>query len=165
MAPPFCTPTATLFGMLGSTLATALSNFGAAYGTAKAGLAIASCGVMRPDLVMRSIIPAVMAGILGVYGLIVGVIICSQIRTDYSLYQGYCHLAAGLISGFSCAASGFTIGVAGDAGIRGTAQQSKLFVASMLILIFGEALAIYGIIVSLVLISSPSANNLCVLIK
>lgn len=32
-------------------------------------------GVMRPDLVMRSIIPVIMAGILGIYGLIISIVI------------------------------------------------------------------------------------------
>ena len=51
---------------------------GAAYGTAvvMAGvLAVASMGVMRHELVMKSIVPAVMAGVLGIYGLIIAVII------------------------------------------------------------------------------------------
>ena len=49
--------------------------FGAAYGTAKAGVGIASMGVLRPELVMKSIVPIVMAGVLGIYGLIISVII------------------------------------------------------------------------------------------
>ena len=32
-------------------------------------------GVMRPDMVIKSIVPVVMAGILGIYGLIIAVII------------------------------------------------------------------------------------------
>ena len=52
-----------------------LTGFGAAYGTAKSGVGIASMGVMRPELVMKSIIPVVMAGVLGIYGLIIAVII------------------------------------------------------------------------------------------
>ena len=50
-------------------------DIGAAYGTAKSGVGIASMGVMNPQLVMRNIIPVVMAGVLGIYGLIVAVII------------------------------------------------------------------------------------------
>jgi V-type H+-transporting ATPase proteolipid subunit len=49
--------------------------FGAAYGTAKSGVGISSMGVSKPDLVMRSIIPVVMAGVVGIYGLIIAVII------------------------------------------------------------------------------------------
>ena len=48
---------------------------GAAYGTAKSGVGIASMGVMNPGIVMKNIIPVVMAGVLGIYGLIVAVII------------------------------------------------------------------------------------------
>lgn len=51
------------------------AGFGAAYGTAKSGVGIASMGVMRPELVMKSIVPVVMAGVLGIYGLIIAVII------------------------------------------------------------------------------------------
>ena len=35
-------------------------------------------GIMKPDLVMRSIIPVVMAGVLGIYGLIISVIVGSS---------------------------------------------------------------------------------------
>jgi ATP synthase proteolipid subunit len=62
------------------------TDIGAAYGTAKSGVGISSMGVMNPGLVMRCIIPVVMAGVLGIYGLIVAVIIqgsstlCQQIR-------------------------------------------------------------------------------------
>ncbi|KAL0834272.1 hypothetical protein Bca101_086161 [Brassica carinata] len=41
---------------------------GAAYGTAKSGVGVPSMGVMRPELVMKSIVPVVMAGVLGIYG-------------------------------------------------------------------------------------------------
>jgi V-type H+-transporting ATPase 16kDa proteolipid subunit len=32
-------------------------------------------GVLKPDLIMKSVIPVVMAGILGIYGMIVAVIL------------------------------------------------------------------------------------------
>jgi len=51
------------------------AGMGASYGTAKSGVGIASMGVMRPELVMKSIVPVVMAGVLGIYGLIIAVII------------------------------------------------------------------------------------------
>jgi ATP synthase proteolipid subunit len=51
---------------------------GAAYGTAKSGVGVAAMGVMKPDLVMRSIIPVVMAGVIGIYGLIIAVILATN---------------------------------------------------------------------------------------
>ena len=46
---------------------------------------------MRPDLVMRSIIPVVMAGVLGIYGLITAVIINGKLdkANEISAYTGY----------------------------------------------------------------------------
>jgi ATP synthase proteolipid subunit len=32
-------------------------------------------GVMRPDLVMKSVVPVIMAGIIAIYGLVVGVLV------------------------------------------------------------------------------------------
>ena len=45
--------------------------FGAAYGTAKSGVGIASMGVLRPDLIIKNVVPVIMAGIIGIYGLVV----------------------------------------------------------------------------------------------
>lgn len=50
-------------------------DLGAAYGTAKSGVGICSMGVLKPDLIFKSIVPIIMAGILGIYGLIVAVIL------------------------------------------------------------------------------------------
>lgn len=62
------------------------TDMGAAYGTAKSGVGVASMGIMRPELVMKSIVPVVMAGVLGIYGLIIAVIIGQGI--EYKNYSG-----------------------------------------------------------------------------
>ena len=54
------------------------ANLGAAYGSAKAGVGICSMGVLEPELIMKSVVPVVMAGILGIYGMIVAVIIVQK---------------------------------------------------------------------------------------
>merc|ERR1711900_147848 len=43
------------------------------------------------------------------------------------------------------------IGIAGDMGVRSYMQQSRIFVGMVLILIFGEVLGLYGLIVALIL--------------
>ena len=53
-------------------------DLGAAYGTAKSGVGIASMGVLKPELIFKSIVPIIMAGILGIYGLIISVILSSK---------------------------------------------------------------------------------------
>lgn len=144
------------FGVLGAASAIVFSSLGAAYGTAKSGTGIAAMAVMRPELIMKSIIPVVMAGIIAIYGLVVAAIIANSIgeggkETGYSLFKGFLHLGAGLSVGLSGLAAGFAIGIVGDAGVRGTAQQPRLFVGMILILIFAEVLGLYGLIVALVL--------------
>ena len=65
----------TFFGFMGVTASLVFCNIGASYGTAKSGVGICSIGVYRPELIFRSLIPIIMAGILGIYGLIVSVIL------------------------------------------------------------------------------------------
>eukprot|EP00470_Lotharella_oceanica_P003953 CAMPEP_0170173830 /NCGR_PEP_ID=MMETSP0040_2-20121228/7092_1 /TAXON_ID=641309 /ORGANISM="Lotharella oceanica, Strain CCMP622" /LENGTH=141 /DNA_ID=CAMNT_0010415195 /DNA_START=176 /DNA_END=601 /DNA_ORIENTATION=+ len=134
------------------------ANMGAAYGTAKSGVGIASLGTLKPELVMKNIIPVVMAGVLGIYGLIVAVILTQNVaKSDYSHYDGYAHLTAGLCCGLSGLAAGFAIGIVGDAGVRAVGQEPNLFVGLILILIFAEALGLYGLIVALILSQSSQA--------
>ena len=70
---------------------------------------------------------------------------------NYTTNRSFLQLGAGLSVGFSGLAAGFAIGIVGDAGVRGTAQQPRLFVGMILILIFAEVLGLYGLIVALVL--------------
>merc|ERR1712100_254899 len=117
---------------------------GAAYGTAKSGVGVSAMGVMHPDLVMKSMI---------------AVIIGSGISADsYTSFDGFAHLGAGLSVGLSGLAAGIAIGIVGDAGVRATAQQPKLFVGMILILIFSEALGLYGLIVALIVQTKASSS-------
>ena len=75
----------------------------------------------------------------------------------------------------------FAIGIVGDAGVRGSAQQPRLFVGMILILIFAEVLGecltsnvpngfrslltrvsgLYGLIVALLMNSKANQNIKC----
>ncbi|KAJ6004870.1 vacuolar ATP synthase 16 kDa proteolipid subunit [Penicillium herquei] len=125
--------------------------FGAAYGTAKAGVGVCSMGVLRPDLIVKNIVPVVMAGIIAIYGLVVSVLVANDLQQSLALYTGLIQLGAGLSVGLAGLAAGFAIGIVGDAGVRGTAQQPRLYVGMILILIFAEVLGLYGLIVALLM--------------
>ena len=130
------------------------ANLGAAYGTYKSGVGICHLGIFRPDKFIKSVIPVVMAEIiLGIYGLIVPVILNQKINigNNYTKQKAYNHLAAGLCFGLSSLGAGFAIGTGGYVGLRALGQQDKIFAGMMLILIFAEALELYGLIVSLIL--------------
>jgi len=154
MATPESPMYSPFFGVMGATSAMVFSAMGAAYGTAKSGTGIAAMAVMRPEAIMKSIIPVVMAGIIAIYGVVVAVLIAGQLAPAgkaYTLYMGFVHLGAGLSVGLSGLAAGYAIGIVGDAGVRGTAQQPRLFVGMILILIFAEVLGLYGLIVAIYL--------------
>merc|ERR1712070_1139972 len=104
--------TAPFFGFIGAAAALVFSSMGAAYGTAKSGVGIAA---------------VVMAGVLGIYGFIISVLIAQKVApTDYKMFDGYAHLASGLACGLSGLSAGMAIGVVGDSGVRANAQQPKL---------------------------------------
>jgi V-type H+-transporting ATPase 16kDa proteolipid subunit len=104
-----------------------LSAWGSAWGTWRAGLGVCHMGIDHPAGIIKNIVPIVMAGVLGIYGLIVAVIITQSISqplnsgyaNTYSTFNGYTHFAAGLCCGLSCLAAGGTIGILGDVGCRG----------------------------------------------
>ena len=146
--------TAYFFCYIWIAAALVFANLGAAYGTAKSGVGICSMGVLKPDKIIKSVIPVIMAGILGIYGLIVAVILNQRISGVYQAKSGYKHLASGLCCGLSSLGAGIAIGIGGDAGVRALGQTDKIFVGMMLILIFAEALGLYGLIVSLILSSA-----------
>ena len=73
-----------------------------------------------------------MAGVLGIYGLIVAIIISGGVSSpknagnQYSQFTGWAHLAAGLCCGFSCLAAGYATGLAGEFGIKSTGLRAEL---------------------------------------
>ncbi|GAA6054623.1 hypothetical protein JCM3770_002908 [Rhodotorula araucariae] len=158
-----CPIYAPFFGAMGCTAAIVFTCLGASYGTAKSGVGIAAMGVLRPDLMMKCIIPVVMAGIIAIYGLVVSVLISGGLESPMALYSGFIQLGAGLSVGLAGLSAGFAIGIVGDAGVRGVAQQGRVFVGMVLcaslqsavfvanILIFAEVLGLYGLIVALIL--------------
>ena len=154
---PFCynnDPVAyTFFGWAGCAFALVMANVGAAYGTAKSGIGIGSMSVTRPNLVYKSLISVVMAGILGIYGLIVSVILSGKvlIANTYGPYQGFRQLASGMSCGLSAMASGYAIGVAGEHAVRTNAINEEFYVGMILILIFAEAIGLFGLIISIIL--------------
>eukprot|EP00541_Cyclophora_tenuis_P011818 CAMPEP_0116552982 /NCGR_PEP_ID=MMETSP0397-20121206/6793_1 /TAXON_ID=216820 /ORGANISM="Cyclophora tenuis, Strain ECT3854" /LENGTH=203 /DNA_ID=CAMNT_0004078001 /DNA_START=53 /DNA_END=664 /DNA_ORIENTATION=+ len=119
-----CPAIAPFFGYMGVAISVIFSNVGAAYGTAKAGVGIMISGISSPELVWRNLIPIIMAGVNGIYGLITAIILIGSMTKPtattnaYSLYTGFGHFAAGCCCGLTAMGSGMAIGLAGDASVR-----------------------------------------------
>jgi len=110
----------------------------------------AHLGVHRPERLLRGTTPVIMSELLAIYGFVVGLIIALGLDpARYTTFAGYLDFAAGCTVGLGCFASGLAIGTIGDAGNRVYAKEPRIFVAMVLMLIFSEALGLYGLIVSL----------------
>lgn len=103
------------------------------WGTWKSGVSLLNTGIQHPGSVMKNVIPIVMAGVIGIYGLIVAVILAGNIPAPtvgtgeniYSVFTGMAHLCAGLCCGLSGLAAGGCIGIIGDYGVRSVGYRSS----------------------------------------
>ena len=68
----------TFWGYIGIACALCFANIGAAYGTAKSGVGILTMGISKPEIIIKSVIPVIMAGILNLW-----TNCCSYIKTEY----------------------------------------------------------------------------------
>ena len=160
---------------MGAVAAIVFANFGASYGMAKSGVGIMAAGVLRPDNMIKSLTPTIMAGrkhakyyhsanitgILSIYGLVVAIQVSQSVYNVNGIPLGvsFLHLSAGLSVGLSSLAAGFAIGIVGDAGVRAFAQQPRLFVGMILIMIFAEVLGLYGMLIGLLLLSKNTGSE------
>mmetsp|Transcript_20313 Transcript_20313/g.46080 ORF Transcript_20313/g.46080 Transcript_20313/m.46080 type:complete len:127 (-) Transcript_20313:701-1081(-) len=94
-----CPSWAVSIGYLGVSAAVVFSNWGSAWGTWKSGVSLCHTGIRHPGSIMKNVIPIVMAGVIGIYGLIVAVILAQSIskpsvdrENQYSLYTAFAHV-------------------------------------------------------------------------
>lgn len=146
-----CSPYNSALSSLGIAIGMSVACLGSAYGTARAGKGVLFAGQISPNSVMKNSLPVIMAGILGIYGLITGIAIQTTMTEIMPFFQSASHFAAGISTGVSALAAGLTIGIAGDSAVRAVARLPQLYVVMLLILVFGEALSLYGVIISLIL--------------
>lgn len=161
----YCPLSAVFFGFIGAMLALVFSNMGAAYGTWKSGIGLAKLSLMTMKdntQVARAMLPVIMAGVSGIYGLIIAVIIANNIKQEgrHSIFNGYAQFNAGLVCGLSNLASGLAVGLAGEPGVVSSAREPKLYVGMVLVWSFASALGLYGLIVGLIM-ASVDGNSLC----
>jgi V-type H+-transporting ATPase proteolipid subunit len=147
-----CPAWSPFFGFAGIFIGVVFACAGSAFGTAKCGIGLASASLINKSVIVRGLIAPIMAGIIGIYGLVFAIVILDSIRnTGYHVLKAYAHFGGGISVGFTGLSAGLTIGIAGQIGIIAFAQKPELFVGLTLVLIFGEVLGIYGMVISLVL--------------
>eukprot|EP01125_Pyxidicula_operculata_P002993 TRINITY_DN1301_c0_g1_i2.p1 TRINITY_DN1301_c0_g1~~TRINITY_DN1301_c0_g1_i2.p1 ORF type:complete len:111 (+),score=7.33 TRINITY_DN1301_c0_g1_i2:38-334(+) len=84
-------PVASFFiGYFGAAVAMICASFGAAYGTMKCGVSVAAVGIKKPDLITKSLIPVIMSGMVGIYGLIISIFLSSNSKYPSLFIHIFC---------------------------------------------------------------------------
>ena len=67
---------------------------------------------------------------------------------------GIGYLAAALAVGLSCIGSGIAVAAGAPAAIGATSEDPKNFVKSLIFVVLGEGIALYGLLISILIISN-----------
>ena len=95
---------------------------------AKSGVGILTMDISKPEIIIKSVIPVIIVGILGIYGLIVAVILKQNIKQEsYTMFDVWKHLASGLWCELSSLGTSIAIGIAVNADCLSFGTTRKTF--------------------------------------
>lgn len=151
---------------LGAASAIFLTSLGSGLASAPAGMfALRSTS-------MRCMTPIIIAGVLAIYGIIIAVILTGKFKSEITEMEGYKYLSSGLSVGLACLASGIGmtkflnsyIAAPVPMGSARVGENEPLLGSSPLtstisppsikflcVMVFLEAIGLYGLIVALLL--------------
>eukprot|EP01118_Nematostelium_gracile_P006291 TRINITY_DN2023_c0_g1_i2.p1 TRINITY_DN2023_c0_g1~~TRINITY_DN2023_c0_g1_i2.p1 ORF type:complete len:193 (-),score=64.49 TRINITY_DN2023_c0_g1_i2:31-537(-) len=162
--------TATLLSQLGCVASLTFSALGSAFATAKIGIGMVEDlnngdvagkeeykslvnGQARSTSIYKLFLLIIISGVPSIYGLIMATIINAQIQLNLTLEKSYSHIGAGLLVGLACLASGYGLGVFGHKAAIAYRKDQSTLIPSLLISVFLEAIALYGLIIGLIAVS------------
>ena len=77
----------------------------------------------------------------------------STVKEAVTTGAGIGYLAAGLSVGLACIGSGIAVGSGAPAAIGATSEDPKNFVKSLIFVVLGEGIALYGLLISMLIIT------------
>ena len=150
-----------VFALLGAAVAVGLAGAGSACGVGIAGQAAAGVVTEDPSKFAKVLVLQLLPGTQGIYGLLVGFLVLSQIGLlgggadmEMSLAQGLLYFAACLPIGFVGLISGIYQGRASVASIGIVAKKPEQFGKAMLFPAMVETYAILALLVSILAVSA-----------
>ncbi len=76
------------------------------------------------------------------------------VKSQLSTGTGLGYLAAALAVGLSCVGAGIAVGSGTPAAIGATSEDPKNFVKALIFVVLGEGIALYGLLISILIISN-----------
>eukprot|EP00897_Mesotaenium_endlicherianum_P009288 jgi/Mesen1/8388/ME000468S07824 len=148
------------FSAIGIALSIGVSVLGAAWGIFITGSSLIGAAIKAPRITSKNLISVIFCEAVAIYGVIVAIILQTKLESAPSMFgiyspqamrSGYALFASGIIVGFANLVCGVCVGVIGSSCALSDAQNSTLFVKILVIEIFGSALGLFGVIVSIIM--------------
>ena len=144
--------TAAALAVLGASCAIGLSAVGAGFAIGQSGAAMSGAVTERPEAFTKSLIAVVLAEALAIYGLLISFMIIMRLGEIVNADQAYGAFSAGLAIGLAALGAGWGIGQSGAAMSGAVTERPEAFTKSLIAVVLAEALAIYGLLISFMII-------------